>query len=198
MNVLVIPEDFRKDQYILKPIVSAMLANVPRGSTAKVVVCQDPLLGGIAQAMSWDRLVEIFDIYPMVDLFLLLVDRDGDPNRRQSLNHLETRAAEHLGSGRRFLAEHAWQELEVWALAGHELPWPWQDVRAERNPKEVYFLPYARSRGLLDEPGQGRKTLSIEAAAKYRRVRSRCKEDLETLEARLSPPRKRKQQRRTR
>jgi hypothetical protein len=198
LNVLVIPEDFRKDQYILKPIVSAMLANVPRGSTAKVVICQDPLLGGIAQAMSWDRLVEVFDMYPMVDLFLLLVDRDGEPNRRQSLNHLETRAAEHLGNDRQFLAEHAWQELEVWALAGHDLPWPWQEVREERNPKEVYFLPYARSRGLLDEPGQGRKTLSMEAAAKYRRVRSRCKEDLETLEDRLSPPRQRRQRRRLR
>ena len=28
MNVLVIPEDFRKDQYILKPIVQAMMADL--------------------------------------------------------------------------------------------------------------------------------------------------------------------------
>ena len=28
MNVLIIPEDFRKDQYILKPILEAMLAAV--------------------------------------------------------------------------------------------------------------------------------------------------------------------------
>jgi hypothetical protein len=198
VNVLVIPEDFRKDQYILKPIVSAMLGNVPRGSSARVVVCQDPLLGGIAQAMSWDRLVEVFEMYPMVDLFLLLVDRDGELHRRRSLDHLEARAAVYLGDDRRFLAEHAWQELEVWALAGHDLPWPWQEVRAERNPKEVYFLPYAQQRGLLDEPGQGRKTLAVEAAAKYRRVRSRCKEDLEALEVRLSPPGKRRKQPRNR
>ena len=195
MNVLVIPEDFRKDQYILKPIVSAMLAHVPRGATAKIEVCQDPLLGGIAQATNWERLVEVIDMYPMVDLFLLLVDRDGDANRRRSLNNLETRASEYLGEDRRFLAEHAWQELEVWALAGHEIPWPWQEVRAERNPKEVYFLPYAQSRGLLDEPGEGRKTLAVQAAAKYRRVRSRCKE-LEDLEARLSPSQKRPSQKR--
>ena len=32
MNVLIIPEDFRKDQYVLKPIVTAMLkaAGTPR------------------------------------------------------------------------------------------------------------------------------------------------------------------------
>lgn len=28
MNVLVIPEDFRKDQYVLKPIVAAMLGSI--------------------------------------------------------------------------------------------------------------------------------------------------------------------------
>jgi hypothetical protein len=37
------------------------------------------------------------------------------------LDHLEARAAVYLGDDRRFLAEHAWQELEVWALAGHDL-----------------------------------------------------------------------------
>jgi hypothetical protein len=194
LNVLVIPEDFRKDQYILKPIVSAMLRNAPRGSTAKVIVCQDPLLGGIDQAMSWERLRDVLDMYPMVDLFLLLVDRDGDRHRRRSLDRLEELAAEYLPAGRRFLAEHAWQELEVWALAGHHLPWQWKKVREERNPKEVYFLPYARSRGLLDEPGQGRKTLAVESATKYRSVRSRCREDLEALEARLSLSGKRRKQ----
>lgn len=49
MNVLVIPEDFRKDQYMLKPIVEAMMKEV--GQKAKVAVCQNPLLGGIDQAL---------------------------------------------------------------------------------------------------------------------------------------------------
>jgi hypothetical protein len=195
LNVLVIPEDFRKDQYILKPIVAAMLRNVPRGASAKVVVCQDPLLGGVDQATNWERLAEVIDMYPMVDLFLLLVDRDGDANRRISLDGLERRASTYLGDGRRFLAEHAWQELEVWALAGHELPWEWREVRSEPHPKEVYFLPYAASRGLLDEPGEGRKTLAVEAASRYRRVRSRCSEDLALLEQRLSISRPRRRSR---
>ena len=46
MKILVIPEDFRKDQYILKPIITAMMAKLGKPRT-KVMVCQDPLLGGI-------------------------------------------------------------------------------------------------------------------------------------------------------
>jgi len=51
MNVLVIPEDFVKDQCILKPIIVAMLK--ARGKIAKVIVCQNPRLRGIDQALNW-------------------------------------------------------------------------------------------------------------------------------------------------
>ena len=58
---------------------------------------------------------------------------------------------------RKFLAENAWQEVEVWVLAGHDLPsdWVWNAVREEPNPKEIYFEPFAKLRNVLDEPGQG-------------------------------------------
>ena len=46
MNVLLIPEDFRHDQYILKPIFEALLGDLGRPS-ARVRVCIDPLLGGV-------------------------------------------------------------------------------------------------------------------------------------------------------
>jgi len=42
-----------------------------------------------------------------------------------------------------------------------------------------------RSRGLEDEPGGGRKTLGREAGQNYKRVRSRCKEDVRALERRI-------------
>lgn len=48
MNVLVIPEDFVKDQYVLKPIISAMLRELVN-KTAKVRVCQDPRLTALAR-----------------------------------------------------------------------------------------------------------------------------------------------------
>ena len=49
MNILVIPEDFRKDQYILNPLFSRLLRSIGRPQ-AHVRVCLDPLLGGVAEA----------------------------------------------------------------------------------------------------------------------------------------------------
>jgi len=175
MNVLVIPEDFRKDQYMLKPIILAMMSNIGK-PRAKVRVCQDPLLGGVVQATKWERMKEIVDRYAMVNLFVLCVDRDGVEGRRASLDFIEENARNELGFGRFFVAENAWQEIEVWVLAGHDLPpeWSWQEIRKEKNPKEEYFIPYSEQRGLSDEPGQGRRTLAREAARRYERIRKLC------------------------
>jgi hypothetical protein len=188
MNVLVIPEDFRKDQYLLRPIVQAMLQSLGRPS-ATVRVLTDPLLGGIARALSWSQIDGILTRYRgMVDLFLLVVDRDGDAARRDSLDRLEQLARPGLAADRLLLAENAWQEIEVWGLAGQQnLPggWNWADIRAEPNPKEVYFMKLCLLRGLLDEPGQGRRTIGREAAARYGRVRQLCPEDVEALHDRV-------------
>jgi len=43
MNVLIIPEDFRQDQFVLKPIIKAMLSALGK-RRATVKVCRDPLL----------------------------------------------------------------------------------------------------------------------------------------------------------
>jgi len=187
MNVLVIPEDFRKDQYMLKPIVEAIMREVGK-PTAKVRVCQDPLLGGIDQALKWERIEEIINRYKgMINLFLLCVDRDGKEARKAPLNKIEQQAATILTTGKLLLAENAWQEIEVWVLAGHNLPsdWNWQLIRQEVDPKENYFLPFAEMRSLLDEPGEGRRTLAEEAARQYRRIRQLCPEDIAILEDRI-------------
>jgi hypothetical protein len=187
MNVLVIPEDFRKDQYMLKPIITAMLKELGKPN-AKVRVCQDPLLGGVSEALKWDRIAEIVNRYVMVDLFLLCVDRDGNESRKEKLLNIERKASDLLvGSSRCLLSENAWQEIEVWVLAGQDLPsgWSWQDIRNEINPKETYFHPFAKQRKLLDEPGEGRKTLAEEAARRYDRIRQLCPEDIANLENRI-------------
>ena len=158
------------------------------GPRATVRVCQDPLLGGISEALKWDRVEAILRRYRyQADLFLLCVDRDGEPGRRSQLDRLESRAITALGTNRLLLGENAWQELEVWTLAGHSLApgLRWANVRAERDPKEHYFAPLALRRNLLNEPGGGRKTLSEEAARRYNRVRQRCPEDIAALEDRI-------------
>lgn len=187
-NVLIIPEDFRKDQYVLKPIVQAMMASL--GVKARVTVCTDPLLGGVGEALKWDRLAPILDQYKgMVNLFLLLVDRDGEPKRRERLDQLEAQAWVHLiATTRQMLAENAWQEVEVWLLAGlRDLPraWRWEEIRADRDPKENWYDKVAKSRGLLDAPYEGRDVLAREAAANYGRIRQLCPEDVAALESRV-------------
>jgi hypothetical protein len=48
------------------------------------------------------------------------------------LNSLEATCAAELGAGKVLLGEYAWQKIEVWALAGQDLPtnWRWQHVRS--------------------------------------------------------------------
>jgi len=187
MNVLIIPEDFRKDQYMLKPIVKAMLAYLGR-PTSKVSVLTDPLLGGIDQALNHDQIRKIVKRYQMIDIFLLCVDRDGNVDRCKRLDNIEAAMKSELPASKVLLAENAWQEIEVWVLAGLDLPpsWSWRAIRAERDPKEKCFQPIAKQRGLLAEPGDGRKTLGLEAAQRYgQRLRRKCPEDLQALETRI-------------
>jgi hypothetical protein len=187
MNVLIIPEDFRNDQYILKPIITEMLkaAGSPR---ARIEVCRRPLLEGISQSLNWENVREILEIYVgMVDLFLLCIDRDGQPGRRASLDRVEEQATGILREGKRLLGENAWQEIKVWVLAGHDLPgdWVWREIREEVHPKEVYFEPFAKQRGVHQTPGGGRKMLALEAARRYQRIRQLCPEDVAALEVRI-------------
>lgn len=195
MNVLVIPENFRKDQYILKPIITRMMTSIGK-PRAKVRICTDPPLSGVSQALKWDTIKEIIQRYGTVNLFLLCIDRDGDTNRQAALDSIEQQAAamEGLASrGRAFFAEHAHQELEVWILAGfHDLPpdWEWRAVRSEIKPKECYFQPMAAARGLrVDKSGRvseaGYQRLAEEACNNYRRIRQLCPEDVGHLEDRL-------------
>ena len=186
LNVMLILEDYRKDQYIIVPIIRKMFEALGK-PRANVRPCMDPLIGGINQALDWSELQNVIARYQMYDLFLLIVDRDGEETRCKKLERLESESQKKFPS-KAFLAEHAWQEIEVWALAGQkDLPsvWRWPEIRAERDPKERYFKPYADTRGLENEPGEGRTTLGKEAALNYHRVRTLCPEDIGRLEERI-------------
>jgi len=141
MKILVIPEDFRKDQYMLKPIIEKMLKLLFCKSQAKIIVCRDPVLRGVSQALNFEKIEEIITRYYGMDMFLLCVDRDGQATKRAKLDNLEEKANELLSETKIFFAENAWQEIEVWVLAGHSLPseWNWNEIRQESNPNRDLF-----------------------------------------------------------
>jgi hypothetical protein len=57
VKVLVILEDHRNDQYILKPIIKAMLTSLGRPQ-ATVNFGPVPPLQGISQALKWENIRE--------------------------------------------------------------------------------------------------------------------------------------------
>jgi hypothetical protein len=190
LNVLIIAENPQNDRHILIPIIKAMFGSLGR-SKVNIDVCRNHP-AGIQKALDWNFIAEIIDDYMYkTDFFMLCVDRDGEEKRDEKLRKLEQNAEGFLTAQNRssiFLAENAWQEIEVWVLAGlRDLPsnWGWQEVRQEKHPKETYYEPYARDRGILNSPGQGRKTLGQEAARSYGRIKQLCPEDIANLEDRL-------------
>jgi hypothetical protein len=187
VNVLVIPEDVPQDQWMLKPIIEALMSAVGK-PRAKVDICRNPRLGSVNEALKWENISRIIAQYPWIDIFLLCIDRDQVPERINKLAEIEEQSANLLSGKRVLFGENAWQELEVWVLAGLEdLPpnWPWGEIRLECDPKETYFKPYVESRGLRDTPGEGRQILGAEAARNYKSLRSRCREDIQRLESRV-------------
>lgn len=181
MRVLIIPEDFRNDQYILKPLFSRLLGSIgsPR---IRVEVCRDHLMGGVGEALKSERVSEVIEQHRgMTDIFILCIDRDRELGRRQRLNQLE------VEFGPILLGVNAWEEIETWALAGLDLPssWRWAEIRAEVQVKEQYFEPFAALRGLSDSPGGGRKVLGEEASHLVSAIRQKCPEDFDALAGRL-------------
>lgn len=185
-NVLVIAEDYRYDQYILKPLVKAMLAHLNKPH-AKVEMCRDPMLMGLAQVLNPENLRYVVEINPLADLYLLIIDRDADPNRSTRITRVLHELRDALRTQQHMLGENAHQEVEVWLLAGHQLPndWRWNDVCAEQHSKEMYYEPFARSLDVFSQLGGGRKQLGEDAARRYDRVRQLCAEVAE-LEGRIA------------
>lgn len=177
MKVLVVPEDPTLDQYILKPIVERLLADL--GKQARVQILSRPRLRGVAQALDGAIIADILQTYPMVDLFLIMVDRDGDAKRPD-------RAAALEATQPRLFVCLAIEEIEVWMLAAHRdtLSDAWSAIRRDHHPKERYAHPFLAQRAPKLDPGQGRAWAMRELAGKWKGVLSAC-DELERLKHRL-------------
>lgn len=182
-NVIVIPEDC-SDMDMLKPIISAMITNLgsPR---AKIQVYKPSVFKGISQVLQLKNINKIVDRYETeADLILLCVDRDADPDTEAKLANLEEKINKKLDNNQNlkiFLAENAYQEIEVWLLAGLKefldtTNFAWQAIRDERDPKDKYFIPFSKEKGYFDYPNDGRQELAKEAARNYQRICKMCPE----------------------
>jgi len=185
-KVLVIPEDFTKDEHILKPLVEKVLSDAGRAK-AIVEVCRNPNFQGISECLKVARLRdEVVQRYPMVDLFLLFVDRDGKESRGTALTHVADELEPHLG-GRTFLTEMARQEMEIFPVAGHVLSegWNWNEIRNDENVKNTWFAELAEREGAAHLPHQGRKKLMAAAMKNWNRICQRCPEETTQLANRI-------------
>ncbi len=171
MKVLVIPEDPTYDQYILKPVIERIFSDLKR--SARIRVLWNPRLRSVNQALDSTVLADVVSSYPMIDLFLVLVDRDGDADRRPA--HARRRESEHGG---RLIVCLAIEEVEVWMLAVHRarLSEPWRVVRGEVHPKERFAAPFLAAHAPKLGPGRGRKWAMRSLGSQWQGVLEVCPE----------------------
>lgn len=181
MRVLVIPEDQHTDQFIVKPVLEALFADL--GKPARVVVLPEPRLRGAEDALDQELIGEIVrENAAMTDLFVLVVDRDC--NRQKHEEKASARESESTAAGARFVACLAIQEIECWLLALYEqeeIGASWSEVREHCDPKEAYAEPLLDGLGHVG-PGGGRKAAMRRLSGHWKRLLSRCPEvgDLRT------------------
>ena len=177
LRVMIIPEDPTYDRYIVQPIVEALLASL--GRSARVETLMNPHMQGIEDAIATSP--DVVARYPQHDVFVLVLDRDGNPGRAERLTALQEQIREGVRPDKPFLYCLAEQEVEVWLLAAQwtacrrEYPsWSWADVRAAVDVKERYFQPFFQQHRNLRVPGQGRAQLmsGVDMAA----VMAKCPE----------------------
>jgi hypothetical protein len=169
-NVLVISEDYSKDQHILRPLVSRLLRECNKPN-AKVRLWANLAIRGFESVR--DEIPTIIRDFPQMHLFLFLPDCDGKRQGRADLfANLE---AEH---GFRLICCAAVEEVEAWLLAGHldKLPSLWPAVRADTSVKERFFLPFLREHGDSRRPGGGREELMQQTLTNLRGLLERCPE----------------------
>jgi hypothetical protein len=178
VKVLVIPEDPSLDQYILKPVVERIFSDL--GRSPRVTVLSNPRLRGVAEALDSSILADVVITYPMNDLFLVIVDRDGDESRAGVAN---AREREHQD---RLFVCLAIEEIEVWMLAIHRdtLPAPWREIRAEINPKVRFAEPFLKAQAPKLDLGRGRAWAMRSLGGQWRGILQRCPE-IEELKGRI-------------
>ncbi len=182
MHILIMPEDFRHDQYLLQPLFASLFRRHLRLPRAKIVVCQNPKLGGVGETLKRAKIQAVVERYQYrTDIFTGMAIPHAEGPLTRSRATCKTRTVSF------FLAKNAWEEIETWILAGLDLPKDgnWADVRAAIHVREEYFDQLVKMRDIYAGPGREHKDLGREATWRIARIRQLCPEDFGTLSQRL-------------
>lgn len=176
MKVLIIPEDPTHDQFVLKPVVERLFEDLER--PANIEMLTDPHMTGIDEAL--DPAViqhEVVDIYPMYDLFVVIVDRDcNEMSNEQRAQTLEQRIDGQL------VVCLAREEVEAWMLyllrnqLHQHLGAGYSDVRNSCDPKDDFAIPLLRRLGWTTKVGNGRKKAMRHLGQHWQGLKSVCDE----------------------
>lgn len=186
IRISVVCEDHTLDQYVVRPVISALMAEIGKPRCI-IRVVTDPKLNGIDGLRQ--QFTGILRRYAAVsDVVIFAIDADGKDgldgrgNRKAAFDEL----LEGQTDARRGAVVVAVQELEVWALWGSrtQIRDSWQKVRAELHPKERYFAPLLTDADKR-HPGKGRARLTeLSLANGWASLRAGCPE-LGALEAEI-------------
>jgi hypothetical protein len=165
LKVAVICEDHTNDQYIVEPVLKALLQHLGK-PRARIQLVMNPRIQGLASLIG--HLCDLIARYSAIaDIVIVAVDSDCEDGRLghgDRVRQMRNRVANCSDGSDRTLVVVAQQEVEVWALWGqrNSIESEWSAVRAECDPKERYFDTFI-TRDDLRVAGAGRTRL-IEAS----------------------------------
>lgn len=179
-KVLVVPEDHTNNGAILKPLVSAVLADAGKPA-AFVKVVDRPRLRGYDSAVSAIR-SDLIDLYRWMDLRLFFPDAD-----RANAATAQALERDLAGRGITLLCCIAQPEVEAYAAAAYssEVPGGWAAARAHRHFKEQVFAPLLAAHGDPRRPNGGRDLMIERGLQNLARLYQLCPE-LQALRDRVS------------
>lgn len=151
------------------PVVERLLRDL--GKTPRMFPGER--LRGTGEALDRDVIDRIIEDSPMIDVFVLVVDRDC--NREKTEQKVAARVKEHRG---KLVACLAKEEVEVWMLALHRgaLGVSWSEVRDHCDPKEAFAKPFLHRSGWTTDVGGGRKRAMRDVGASFRGLLRVCPE----------------------
>jgi hypothetical protein len=160
MKIAFACEDPLLDQYIVRPVLTAMLKDLGKPK-ARLFAITNPRTKGFHDLVA--RACDMVSRYGQeARAIIFVIDTDCDDGREGHMNK-PVRLANALAKcdelADKAVIVAAVQEVEVWAVWGirNELPDPWSTVLDECHPKELYFEPQLTAADkLLPDGGRSR------------------------------------------